>query len=315
MKFKKLGETGLDIAPIAFGGNVFGWTLDQHASLGMLDELHAAGLNFIDTADSYSSWAPGNSGGESETIIGNWFKKTGKRHQVVLATKVGWEITPERKGLSKAYILKTVDESLQRLQTDYIDLYQAHKDDPDTPLEETLSAFDQLMREGKVRHIGASNYSAARLAEALAISQANGWASFATIQPLYNLYDRGSYEGELAQLTVDKQLAAIPYSSLASGFLSGKYRSEADLGLSARGGNVKKYLNERGLKILAALDAVAQKHDSTPASVALAWLMRRPGVGAPIASATSSRQLGSLVAAATLALDQQDIESLTRASS
>ncbi|HEY9278950.1 MAG TPA: aldo/keto reductase [Eoetvoesiella sp.] len=314
MKLKKLGQTSLNVAPIAFGGNVFGWTLNESASFQMLDELNEAGLNFIDTADAYSSWVPGNKGGESETIIGNWFKKSGKRSQVVLATKVGWEITPDRKGLSKAYILKTVNESLKRLQTDYIDLYQAHKDDPATPLEETLSAFDQLVREGKVLSIGASNYGATRLNEALDISAANNWASFTTIQPLYNLYDRSEFEGELANLTIQKNLTAITYFSLASGFLTGKYRSEADLSTSARGGSVKTYLNERGLKILGTLDAVAQKHGCVPASVALAWLMSRPGVGAPIASATSSSQLQALIKASTLQLDKQDLDSLSSAS-
>jgi len=314
MDHRKLGKTDLDVASLAFGGNVFGWTLDEAASFRLLDEMVDAGLNFIDTADVYSNWVHGNRGGESETILGRWFKKGGKRKQVVLATKVGSEMGPGEKGLSKAYIRQAVEASLRRLQTDYIDLYQAHVDDPATPLEETLSAFDQLVREGKVRAIGASNYSAERLSEALAVSEANALASYATIQPLYNLYDRADFEADLAPTCEEQGIAAISYFSLASGFLSGKYRSAADLVGHARAGMVGKYLDKRGLHILTALDEVSNALGSTPATVALGWLMRRPAVAAPIASATSSVQLKALIAATEIRLSQADMDYLTEAS-
>jgi aryl-alcohol dehydrogenase-like predicted oxidoreductase len=293
---------------------VFGWTLDEAASFRMLDELAEKGLNFIDTADVYSRWVPGNRGGESETIIGRWFQRSGKRDQVVLATKVGYELGVDQKGLSRAYILSAVEASLARLQTDYIDLYQAHIDDPVTPQEETLAAFDQLLREGKVRAIGASNHSAASLGKALAISAAQGLASYATLQPLYNLYDRAEFEQQLMPLCRQHGIAVITYFSLASGFLTGKYRRQEDLVGHARGGTVGKYLTERGLRILAALDEVAKAHHSTPASVALAWLMARPTVAAPIVSATSSVQLEALLAAIDLRLTAADQAALDDAS-
>ncbi|MDN0073771.1 aldo/keto reductase [Crenobacter sp. SG2303] len=314
MDYRKLGKTDLDVAPLAFGGNVFGWTLDETAAFRLLDEMVDVGLNFIDTADVYSSWVPGNQGGESETILGRWFKKGGKRKHIVLATKVGSEMAPDQKGLSKAYIRKAIEASLRRLQTDYIDLYQAHLDDPATPLEETLSAFDQLVREGKVRAIGASNYSAARLSEALAVSKENALVGYATIQPLYNLYDRADFEADLAPTCEEKGIVAISYFSLASGFLSGKYRSAADLVGHARGGMVGKYLDPRGLRILSALDEVANALGSTPATVALGWLMKRPAVAVPIASATSSAQLKALIAATELRLSQAEMDYLTEAS-
>jgi len=292
------------------GTNVFGWTADQAASFRILDAFVDAGFNFIDTADVYSRWAPGHTGGESETIIGKW----GKRDKLIIATKVGGEMATDKKGLSKSYILRAVEDSLQRLQTDYIDLYQSHYDDPTTPLEETLEAYDQLIKQGKVRAIGASNYTAERLAEALQVSERNGYPRYESLQPLYNLYDRAEYEAELEPLCLDKGLGVIPYFSLASGFLTGKYRSESDLSKSPRGARVKKYMDERGFRILAALDEVAQRHHATPAKVALAWLMARPSVTAPIASATTVDQLRDLIEATRLRLDAASIDQLNRAS-
>ena len=256
MKKRKLGNSKLEVAPLAFGGNVFGWTVDEQTSFTLLDAFVAAGFNLIDTADVYSYWAPGNRGGESETIIGKWLKRSGKRGKVVIATKVGKEMGPNSKGLSKSYILRAVEDSLRRLQTDYIDLYQSHADDPETPLEETLEAYAQLIRQGKVRAIGASNYSATRLAQALQISDQYGFPRYESLQPLFNLYDRTDYEGELEPLCRERGLGVISYFSLASGFLTGKYRSQDDLAHSARGDMVKKYLNPRGIRILEALDRV-----------------------------------------------------------
>jgi len=283
--------------------------------LRILDEFVAAGFDFIDTADVYSSWAPGHVGGESETIIGKWFHQRGNRSKVVLATKVGMLMPPDRKGLSKANIVRAVEDSLRRLQTDYIDLYQAHVDDADTALEETLGAFGDLIRQGKVRTIGASNFSAARLSQALDLAQARGLPRYESLQPLYNLYDRADFENELAPLCVKRGVGVISYFSLASGFLTGKYRSQQDLAGRARGTGVAKYLNPRGTAILSALDEVAAAHSRTPASVALAWLMARPGVTAPIASATSSEQLKALVAAASLTLSAAQMRRLEQASS
>jgi aryl-alcohol dehydrogenase-like predicted oxidoreductase len=288
--------------------------VDEAASFRILDEYVAAGFDFIDTADVYSTWVPGHEGGESETIIGKWLRQRGNRSKVILATKVGWLMPPDRKGLSKANIARAVEESLRRLQTDYIDLYQAHVDDADTALEETLGAFGDLIRQGKVRTIGASNYSAARLAEALDLADSQGLPRYESLQPLYNLYDRADFENELAPLCVKRGVGVISYFSLASGFLTGKYRSQRDLAGRARGAGVGKYLNPRGSAILAALDEVAAAHSSTPASVALAWLMTRPGVTAPIASATSSEQLKALVAAAGLKLDAAQIGYLEQVS-
>ena len=314
MERRRLGNSGLEVAPLAFGGNVFGWTVDEARAFPLLDAFVANGFNLIDTADVYPKWVPGNQGGESEAIIGNWLKRSGKRQQVVIATKVGVEMAPDRKGLSKEHILRSADESLRRLQTDYIDLYQSHRDDEETPLEETLEAYDQLIKQGKVRAIGASNYTAARLAEALKVSKSNGLPRYETLQPLYNLYDRAVFEDELEPLCVRDGLGVINYYSLAAGFLSGKYRSEADLEESARAGTVKKYLNERGFRIIDALHVVALQHNSTPARVALAWLIARPSITAPIASATSLEQLNDLIGATKLQLDRAAIELLNAAS-
>jgi aryl-alcohol dehydrogenase-like predicted oxidoreductase len=315
MEKRRLGHSGIHTAPLCFGGNVFGWTLDEAASFKILDEFVAAGFDFIDTADVYSTWVPGHVGGESETIIGKWLRQRGHRAQLILATKVGWLMPPDRKGLSRTNIMRAVEDSLRRLQTDYIDLYQAHVDDADTALEETLAAFGELIRQGKVRAIGASNYSAARLSQALDLADRGGLPRYDSLQPLYNLYDRTGFEEELAPLCLKRGVGAITYFSLASGFLTGKYRSNQDLAGRARGPRVEKYLNARGTAILAALDEVAAAHASTPASVALAWLMGRPGVTAPIASATSSAQLQALVAAARLKLDADSIKRLDQASS
>jgi aryl-alcohol dehydrogenase-like predicted oxidoreductase len=314
MERRELGNSGLQVAPLAFGGNVFGWTVDEKTGFELLDAFVANGFNFVDTADVYSNWVPGNQGGESETIIGNWLQRSGRRNEVVIATKVGVEMAPDRKGLSKAHILHSADESLRRLQTDYIDLYQSHIDDASTPLEETLAAYDQLIKEGKVRAIGASNYSAARLDEALSVSKRLGLPRYESLQPLYNLYDRGVYEAELEPLCTRESVGVISYYSLAAGFLSGKYRSEADLAERARAQRVKRYLNERGLGILNALDEVAAKYGSTPARVALAWVIARPSITAPIASATSLDQLNDLVKATKLRLDDDSLELLNRAS-
>jgi aryl-alcohol dehydrogenase-like predicted oxidoreductase len=314
MQKRKLGKTGMEVAPLALGGNVFGWTVDEAASFELFDAFVDKGFNLIDTADMYSNWVPGHKGGESETIIGKWLKKGGKRSKVVIATKVGMDMGEGKKGLSSSYIQRAVEDSLRRLQTDHIDLYQAHKDDPDTPLAETLGAFTELIQQGKVRAIGASNYSGGRLAEALKVSQEKGLARYQTLQPEYNLYDRFAYETDLEPVCQKHDLAVICYFSLASGFLSGKYRSEADLSKSQRGQMVKKYLNARGLRILDALDQVAKQHKATPTQVALAWLMARPSITAPIASATNLKQLNDLVQSATVKLDPSSIELLNQAS-
>ena len=312
---RQLGDSGITVPLLTFGGNVFGWTVDQSTSFSLLDALVERGLWFIDTADVYSRWAPGNKGGESETIMGEWLKKSGKRDQIVLATKVGMELSPEKTGLKPQYIRQAVEDSLRRLQTDYIDLYQAHRDDQDTPLAETLSAFDSLIREGKVRAIGASNYSGARLQEALKVSESQGLARYETLQPEYNLYDRQPYEAELEPVVRAHGLGVINYYSLASGFLSGKYRDAADAGKSARGqGVVEKYLNSRGLRILDALDVISEAHQVTPTQVALAWLIARPGITAPIVSATSLEQLDDLTGAMHLTLTPAQIDQLNQAS-
>ena len=311
---RHLGKSGLEIAPLMFGGNIFGWTVDEPTSFTLLDAFVDAGFNAIDTADIYSRWVPGNEGGESETIIGNWLKKTGKRDQVIIATKLGIEMGPDKKGLGKDYVLRAVEDSLRRLQTDYIDLYQSHTDDKETPLEETLEAYGQLIKAGKVRAIGASNYSGARLTEAREIAIAKGLPTYESLQPHYNLYDRAGYEQDMEPVVLQQGIGVIPYFSLASGFLTGKYRSEEDFGKSARGGGMKKYLNERGFAILAALDSVAAQHNSNPARVAIAWLMARPGITAPIASATNLTQLEDLIEATRLELSEGDIETLNKAS-
>ena len=314
MDKRKLGNSGLEVAPLAFGGNVFGWTADEPTSFALLDAFVGAGFNLIDTADMYSTWVEGNKGGESETIIGKWLKHSGKRSKVVIATKVGKEMGPNLKGLSKAYIMQAVEASLRRLQTDTIDLYQSHADDPETPLEETLEAYDQLIKQGKVRAIGASNYSAARLAQSLEVSEKTGYPRYESLQPLFNLYDRADYEQELEPLCRKKGIGVISYFSLASGFLSGKYRSEADLSKRARGNFVKKYLNARGFAIIDALDKVAQEHNMTSAQVALSWLIAQPSITAPIASATNLEQLKELIEAATIELAPPAIDLLNQAS-
>ena len=314
---RALGRSGFNVAPIAFGGNVFGWTADEATSFKLLDAFVDCGFNLVDTADVYSRWAPGHSGGESEAIIGRWLKAGGKRSRIVLATKVGMDMGEAgsgRTGLSRTWIRTAVHDSLQRLQTDRIDLYQSHKDDPDTPLEETLGAFAELIQEGKVRAIGASNYSAARLAEALATSDRLGLPRYQTLQPHYNLVERAVYEDALEPLCRSEGLGVINFLGLARGFLTGKYRSEADLAKSARGTGVKNYLNARGLGILAALDSVAAAHGATPAQVALAWQIARPGITAPIASATSVAQWQELAGAAALQLGTDDIQRLDAAS-
>jgi aryl-alcohol dehydrogenase-like predicted oxidoreductase len=314
MKRRKLGQSGLEVSPLCFGGNVFGWTVDEATSFELLDAFIASGCNFIDTADVYSKWVPGHSGGESETIVGKWLKRSGKRAQVIVATKVGMEMGPARKGLSKKYILQSVEDSLRRLQTDYIDLYQSHTDDPDAPLDETLETYQSLIKQGKVKAIGASNYSAQRLSQALDTSRQHGYPAYQSLQPLYNLCERAGFEQELEGLCLQQGVGVIGYFSLASGFLTGKYRSTADLGKSPRGQGVKKYLNERGFGILAALDEVAAQYSATPAQIALAWLIARPSVTAPIASATSLKQLKELTAAVDLELDRDSIARLDRAS-
>jgi aryl-alcohol dehydrogenase-like predicted oxidoreductase len=314
MKKRKLGKSDIEIAPLALGGNVFGWTADEPTSFRLLDAFVDAGLNLIDTADVYSVWAPGHHGGESETVIGNWLKRSGRRKDVIIATKVGNVMSPEKKGLSKSYILRAAEDSLRRLQTDSIDLYQSHVDDPATPIDETLEAYAELVRAGKVKAIGASNFTAERLTASLDVSRQRGYPSYFSLQPHYNLVERSDYETNLEPVCVANGIGVIPYFGLASGFLTGKYRSEADLSKSPRGSRVQKYLDERGLRVLSALDEVAKRHASTPARVALAWLMARPSITAPIASATNLDQLKDLIAATELELDGESIEILNRAS-
>jgi aryl-alcohol dehydrogenase-like predicted oxidoreductase len=313
MQKRRLGKSGIEVSPLCFGGNVFGWTADEPTSVRLLDAFVAAGCNFIDTADSYSTWVPGHRGGESETVIGRWLKARGGRDKVIIATKVGSEVMG-RKGLSKAYILSEVEESLDRLQTDYIDLYQSHRDDAATPVEETLEAYAELVRQGKVRAIGASNFTAERLTESLAASRAKGYPLYESLQPNYNLYDRADYETKLEPLCLKEGISVIPYFSLASGFLTGKYRTQEDLAQSPRGKFVEKYLNERGTRILDALDQVAKQLSSTPGKVAIAWLLTRPSITAPIASATNLDQLRDLIDAMNLKLGPPAVELLNQAS-
>ncbi len=308
-----LGHSGLAIAPLALGGNVFGWSADERTSFDVLDAFVGEGLQFIDTADTYSAWVPGNRGGESETIIGRWLKRSGKRDQVVIATKVAkWS---QRKGLSPANIAAAADDSLQRLGIDRIDVYFAHEDDRSVPLEDTLGAFARLIEAGKVRTIGASNYSGARLAEALAVSAKHGLPRYEVVEPEYNLVARKTYETDIEPVVRRESLGVVCYYALASGFLTGKYRSEADLGKSAaRGGAVKKYLDPRGRRVLAALDEVAAAHRATPAQVALAWLIAKPTVSAPIASATSAAQVHDIAASTRLTLSADEMARLDSAS-
>jgi aryl-alcohol dehydrogenase-like predicted oxidoreductase len=314
MQMRSLGKTGIQIAPLVLGGNVFGWTADEPTSFALLDAFVDSGFNMVDTADVYSVWAPGNKGGESETVIGNWLKRRGGRDKVIVATKVGYELSPTHKGLKKSYILSEVETSLKRLQTDYIDLYQSHIDDPKTPVDETLEAHAELVRQGKVRAIGASNYGAPRLKESLETSRQKGYPRYQTLQPLYSLSDRQEFEAELEPLCIKEGLGVITYFSLASGFLTGKYRSERDLAGKARSDEVKKHMTPRGTKILAALDDVAARYKAKQGQIALAWLLARPSVTAPISSATSLPQLKELIAATQIKLDREAIEALDKAS-
>ena len=311
MEKRPLGRSGLSIAPLMFGGNVLGWTADEATSFSLLDAFVAGGFDAIDTADVYSAWVPGHTGGESETVIGKWLKRRGRRDDVVIATKVG--MWPKHSGLKRETVMAAAEESLQRLQTDYIDLYQSHRDDAETPLDETLEAFSRLVEQGKVRAIGASNYEAPRLREALKVSADKAIPRYETLQPAYNLMDR-RIEGELQQLCVEEGIGIISYYGLASGFLTGKYRSEADLGKSPRGGGVKKYLNDQGMRVLAALDQTAAELTASPAQVALAWVMSRPAVTAPLASATSLPQLEDIMGSARLTLTPEQIKRLDQAS-
>lgn len=314
MEKRELGKSGIKVAPFCFGGNVFGWTVDEPASFKLLDAFVDSGLNFIDTADVYSYWAHNGVGGQSETIIGNWLKNRGKRDDVIIATKVGKPMGEDKKGLSAKYINQAVEDSLNRLQTDYIDLYQSHDDDQATPLEETLETYDKLIKAGKVRAIGASNYTGARLQEALKVSKQNGFAAYETLQPEYNLYERAGYEKDQEPIILENNIGVITYFSLASGFLTGKYRSEDDLNKSKRGAGIKKYLNNRGYNILKALDEVAGQYNVTPAAVSLGWLIARPGITAPIASATTVEQLNEITKAVEINLSKEAIELLDKAS-
>jgi len=311
---RKLGTSNLWISPLAFGGNVFGWTLDESASFKILDLFLDAGFNFIDTADVYSRWAPGNEGGESETIIGNWLKKSGKRKDVILATKLGIEMAEGKKGLSANYMKQAVEASLKRLGTDYIDLYQSHVDDPETPVEETMNTFNELVKEGKVRYIGASNLSAGRIKASNDFALTNNLAPYICLQPLYNLYERQKFETEYSKLVNEESMGVIPYYSLASGFLSGKYRSVNDLDKSKRGQGVQKYLDERGFGILATMDEVAREQNVPLSQIAIAWLLQKPLVTAPIASATNEHQLTELLQATTLTLTKEQMTRLDTAS-
>jgi aryl-alcohol dehydrogenase-like predicted oxidoreductase len=314
MKTRKLGNSGLEISPLVFGGNIFGWTVDQAASFKLLDAFFAAGFNSIDTADAYSKWVPGHQGGESEMIIGEWMKQRGNRAKIIVMTKAGMDMGDGKKGLSKAHILRSAEDSLRRLQTDYIDLYQSHIDDPDTPFEETLGAYAELMKQGKVRAIGASNHKGDRLEAALDVSRKTGLPAYQSLQPNYSLIERADYETNLEPICVKESLGVINYFPLAGGFLTGKYRSESDAAGKARARNVTKYLNERGFKILDALDKVAAKHRATPAKVALAWVMAQPSITAPIVSATNLDQLNDLISSVELKLDRESIELLNQAS-
>jgi aryl-alcohol dehydrogenase-like predicted oxidoreductase len=314
MQKRKIGRSSLQVPVLCLGGNVFGWTVTERDSFHLLDAALDAGLNFIDTADVYSRWAEGHAGGESEMVLGKWFARSGRRNEVVLASKLGFDMGDGKKGLSRKYIVEAVEASLGRLQTDYIDLYQAHTDDTDTPLEETLAAFDSLVKQGKVRVIGASNYSGARLKEAIEISQKNNLARYECLQPNYSLVERSTFESELLPVVEQYGIGVIPYFALAAGFLTGKYRSKQDAAGRARSQMVEKYLNDRGFAVLKALDAVAAELQSTPARVALAWLIAKPGITAPIASATSLDQLKDLAEATRLELPSDAIATLDEAS-
>jgi aryl-alcohol dehydrogenase-like predicted oxidoreductase len=314
MKTRQLGQSPLQIAPLMLGGNVFGWTIDAETSFAVLDAFVDCGFNFIDTADVYSRWKPGNQGGESESILGDWFARSGKRDAVILATKVGMDLGDGKKGLSRNYIMRACEASLTRLQTDHIDLYQSHTDDDSVPLEETLEAYQKLIQAGKVRVIGASNYSGPRLREAVGLAEREGLPVYQTLQPEYNLYDRQHFEKELQPVARELRLGVIPYFSLASGFLTGKYRTKADAAGANREGRVAKYFDERGMKILATLEEISQEIGAKQATISLAWLLAQPTILAPIASATSTVQLESLVAAPDLKLTDAQLSKLTEAS-
>lgn len=314
MQKRQLGKTDIRISPMIFGANVFGWTADEATSFELLDGFTGAGLETIDTADVYSNWAPGNQGGESETIIGKWLQSRQARNKIILITKVGYTLTPEKKGLSAAYIERAVEDSLKRLQTDHIDIYLSHIHDDSVPYEETLRAHERLIQAGKVRFIGASNHNAAQLAAALATSVQHQLPRYEVLQPEYNLYDRAGFDAALQALTTKEHIGVITYFSLAKGFLSGKYRSKDDTGQSPRGSRIGDYLNDRGFRILDALDKVAANHQATPAEIALAWLIHTPAVTAPIASATSLKQLNSLVKATQVQLTPEDMSLLDSAS-
>ncbi|QNL48591.1 aldo/keto reductase [Olivibacter sp. SDN3] len=313
-KKRKLGLSDLEVSPITFGGNVFGWTLDEKASFKILDAFIDADFNFIDTADIYSNWVPGNQGGESEIIIGKWLSSRGNRNDVIIATKLGGQMSETHKGLTAPYVKLAVEESLKRLKTDYIDLYQTHYDDEETPVAETMEALNELIKEGKVRYIGASNFKAARIAESNRFARENQLQPYTTLQPLYNLYDREGFEKNYLPLVRDEKLAVLNYYALASGFLSGKYQSADDLNKSPRGEGIKKYLNERGQRILTALSEVASNNDVPPSQIALAWLLSKPYITAPIASATNEKQLNDLINAVDVKLKDEEIILLDRAS-
>lgn len=313
MKKVTIKNTDLEIAPINFGGNVFGWTLDEKESFNILNKFTEGGFNFIDTADTYSWWVNGK-GGQSEEIIGKWMKERKNRQDIVLATKVGSETKEHGFDISKKHILKSVDESLKRLGTDHIDLYYTHFDDNKTPVEETLSAYDEIVKAGKVRYIAASNVSPERLIESFEVAEKNNFPKYVALQPHYNLVEREKFETEYAPLVEKFGLSAFPYWSLAAGFLTGKYRTEADFETTARGGGIKKYFDDKGKAVLAALDKVSEKHQSQPATVALAWLLANPLITAPIVSATSERQLQTIFDAPKLELDSEDLEILNQAS-
>lgn len=315
MELRKIGESDLEIYPLIFGGNVFGWTIDQKKSFTLLDEFVGGGFNCIDTADSYSRWAPGNVGGESETIIGKWMHEKKNRKDIILATKVGSDMGDDKKGLKKSYIIQAAEDSLKRLKTDYIDLYQTHFDDESTPVEETLEAYDQLVKAGKVRYVGTSNMTTDRFKESIAVAAEKGLPLYQSVQPHYNLYAREQFESTFEPICLGNKIGVITYFSLESGFLTGKYRSKDDLSKSARGGNMEKYLNDRGVKILEALDKVASDFDTVPAAVALAWLINRPSVTAPIASATTPEQLKTLMSAPSLELNADAVRFLNSNSS
>jgi aryl-alcohol dehydrogenase-like predicted oxidoreductase len=314
MQLRTLGRTNMQVSPLMLGGNVFGWTADEPTSFAILDAFVTAGGNFIDTADVYSAWVPGHTGGESETVIGKWFKRSGNRAQIILATKVGFPLGPDKKGLSAAYIERAVEDSLRRLQTDYIDIYFSHTDDAGVTMDETLSAYQRLIEKGKVRVLGVSNFSKERMSEAIAASKQHSLPAYQVVQPQYNLCERADYEANLEAFCQEHGLGVVTYYALASGFLTGKYRSESDLANRPRRYNAKKYLNDRGFRILAALDIVAKLHNATLAQVALAWIMARKSVVAPIASATSLAQVNELCGAMSLQINPSDIEQLNKAS-